>query len=111
MSSAIESFSDASQVEGNNSCIPEGFVEILGPDDKHYVMPAFFAPAFHQSLAAYKGKKKLEIDRAAGTVSTLYFGWLSFFAVETASLARAVALYLRPDLYSIDIYDSNYLYI
>jgi hypothetical protein len=65
-----------SKMEDNSGWIPEGFVEVLGPNGQRYLVPEFYAPALHISLDALEEKKKLVIEEAGGTVSyfyTIYF--------------------------------------
>jgi hypothetical protein len=55
------------------SWIPEGYIHIRGPDARRYVVPEFFVPTLHQNLDAYQKKDKLDVDKAAGTVSLIPF--------------------------------------
>ena len=59
-----------SPIETEPTWIPEGYVVVMGPDGKEYVVPEFFIPALQQNLEGNEKKGKLEIDKAAGTVST-----------------------------------------
>lgn len=61
------------QDENKPSWIPEGYVEIIGPDDRHYVVPQHFASALHQNIDGHQEKGKLGIEKAAGTVSELIY--------------------------------------
>jgi hypothetical protein len=59
------------------SWIPEGFVKIIGPNDKFYVVPEFYAPALQTRLDASQNKIKLDIERAQGTVSLFFIFYLA----------------------------------
>jgi hypothetical protein len=59
----------------DSSWIPEGYVEIIGPNGQHYLVPRFYAPALNNTLVGFEEKKKLEIEKAAGTVS--YFNYIN----------------------------------
>jgi hypothetical protein len=52
----------------NSSWIPEGYVEVIA-NGQHYLVPQFAAPALNVTLEGFKEKKKLDIEKAAGTVS------------------------------------------
>ena len=54
----------------DSNWIPEGFVEITGPSGEHYLVPQFYAPALNNTLDGLDEKRKMEIEKAAGTVST-----------------------------------------
>lgn len=62
-----------SQIEGDTGMIPEGFVEIMGPNGQRYLVPEFYAPALQNTLGGFEEKKKMDIDKAAGTVSDIYY--------------------------------------
>lgn len=49
--------------------IPEGYVEVMGPNGQRYLVPEFCTPALLNTLDVYEEKNKLEIKRASGTVS------------------------------------------
>jgi hypothetical protein len=62
----------------SSSSIPEGFVEVIGPNGQLYLVPRFYAPALNTTTAldGLEEKKKLEIEKAAGTVSFfIYLNW------------------------------------
>jgi hypothetical protein len=61
-----------SQTECDATCIPEGYVEIKGPNGQLYLVPEFYAPALHNNLDGYDEKNKLEIGNAAGSVSNSF---------------------------------------
>ena len=48
--------------------IPEGYVEVKGPDGRRYLVPHFYAPALQIKLDGNREKRKLNIGKAAGTV-------------------------------------------
>ena len=64
-------------MEKNNSPIDsstwilEGYVEVMSPNGRHYLVPEFYAPALKISLDGFKEKKRLEVNKAAGMVSNL----------------------------------------
>jgi hypothetical protein len=58
-----------SQIDNQTTGIPEGFVEVIGPNSKAYLVPEFYAPALHNTLDGMEEKKKLKIEKAEGTVS------------------------------------------
>jgi hypothetical protein len=59
-----------SQIDNQTTGIPEGFVEVMGPNSKAYLVPEFYAPALHNTLDGMEEKKKLMIEKAEGTVSS-----------------------------------------
>ena len=48
--------------------IPEGFVLVIGPDEKAYILPEFMLPDLDQSFNARKRAKELKASNAAGMV-------------------------------------------
>jgi hypothetical protein len=56
--------------EDGPSCIPEGYI-VLQIDNERYVVPEHLVPALHQAYVGNKKKGELEIEKAAGTVSTI----------------------------------------
>ena len=50
--------------------IPEGYVQIVGPDNKKYILPEFMVPALGQDYHSAKRKEDLKTFKAPGTVST-----------------------------------------
>jgi hypothetical protein len=63
------SHTKGSQSESNPPWIPEGFVILMGPDDQSYVVPQFFVPSMQHNFDGYREKQKMEVEKAAGTVS------------------------------------------
>jgi hypothetical protein len=60
----------------DSSWIPEGYMEIIGPNGQKYLVPRFYAPALTTELVGIEKKRNLEIEKAAGTVSFLnYVNW------------------------------------
>jgi hypothetical protein len=70
MSSTLD---NVPHVERDALWIPEGYIEVIGSDGQHYVVPQHFASALHQNIDGHIEKEKLEIEKAAGTVSALYY--------------------------------------
>ena len=62
---------ELAHVEDDLSWIPEGYVVVRGPDGQRYVVPEFCVSALHQILDGLGEKKKLEVDKFAGTVSDI----------------------------------------
>ena len=60
--------------------IPEGFVEVLGPTGEKYLVPEFYAPALRNTLDAAKMKSNLGIENYNGTVSLFFFSHFSGLA-------------------------------
>jgi len=54
--------------ESSSTWIPEGYVEVMGPDGQCYLVPGYCAPALQSCLDGFKEKKRLKIEKAAGTV-------------------------------------------
>jgi hypothetical protein len=52
----------------NSSWIPEGYVEVIAPNGQKYLVPRFYAPSLNNSLEGSEVKKKLNIEKASGTV-------------------------------------------
>lgn len=46
-------------------------MEVTGPNGQLYLVPRFYVPALNNSLDGFEGEKKLEIEKAAGTVSNV----------------------------------------
>jgi hypothetical protein len=65
LSVAMDNYSN----EGDDTWIPEGYVEIKGPNGKLYLVPEFYAPAINHTLDGGQEKERLETEMAAGTVS------------------------------------------
>jgi hypothetical protein len=61
------------QDESESSWFPEGYVEVIGPDGRHYVVPQHFASALHQNIDGHREKEKMDIDKASGTVSYMLY--------------------------------------
>jgi hypothetical protein len=51
--------------------IPEGFLEVDGPDKRIYVVPEFMVPALQQDYNANKKKEDLNAFQASGSVSVV----------------------------------------
>lgn len=51
------------------SWIPDGFVLVMGPDEKRYILPEFMLPDRDQTFNARKRAQELMASSAAGTVS------------------------------------------
>ncbi|KAF8802329.1 hypothetical protein BYT27DRAFT_7215423 [Phlegmacium glaucopus] len=58
---------DHNRLQGTSNWIPEGYVLIIGPDDKEYVVPEFMVPALHQMFDGYRKKVDLDVFRGAGS--------------------------------------------
>jgi hypothetical protein len=60
-----------SRVSQNNdeSWIPEGFVQLTGPNDEKYIMPEFMVPALDQDYKSHCKGVELKAWSAKGTVS------------------------------------------
>ena len=56
-------------IHDGDSWIPDGFVIVMGPDEKRYILPDFMLPDLDQSFNARKRAKELQANSAAGTVS------------------------------------------
>jgi hypothetical protein len=54
--------------ESSSTWIPEGYVEVMGPDGQRYLVPGFCAQALQSSLDGLKEKLRLNVEKAAGTV-------------------------------------------
>ena len=39
-----------SHTKGDTSWTPEGFVEVIGPNGQHYLVPEFYAPALQNDI-------------------------------------------------------------
>jgi hypothetical protein len=48
---------------------PEGFVSVVGPDDKEYMVPDFMVPALRQQYQTKKNREDLNAMGGLGTVS------------------------------------------
>jgi hypothetical protein len=57
------------QIKADAPWMPEGFVQVVGPNGQHYLVPEFYAPALQNDIDRSEEKKKMEIDKGAGTVS------------------------------------------
>ena len=58
-----------SHTQDDTSWTPEGFVEVIGPNGQHYLVPEFYAPALQNDIDRSEEKKKMAIEKGAGTVS------------------------------------------
>jgi hypothetical protein len=67
---ASSSLNNPSSSDSNaDPWIPEGYVCVVGPDEKEYLLPEFMLPALQQDCEANKKKADLNVSRASGTVS------------------------------------------
>jgi hypothetical protein len=57
------------QIKNDAAWLPEGFVQIIGPNGQHYLVPEFYAPALQKNIDESEEKKKMEVNKGAGTVS------------------------------------------
>lgn len=55
--------------QGGDTCIPEGYVLVLGPDNQNYIIPEFMVPALEHDFRAIRRKRDLRASSAPGTVS------------------------------------------
>ena len=83
---------DNSTIEGNSdsSWIPEGFVEVLGPNAQRYLVPEFYESALHNSLNGFMKKTEFEMKKAYGTVSLFNFDF--FGAKDKEGLAEIILI-------------------
>jgi hypothetical protein len=56
-------------IEKDNTWVPEGFVCILAPDEKQYMVPEYMVPAIFQQFNAKTNMEDLNVLSASGTVS------------------------------------------
>ena len=56
-------------IPSDDSWIPDGFILVVRPDDKNYIVLEFMAMALDQDYHSDKKKEELKSFRAAGTVS------------------------------------------
>jgi hypothetical protein len=61
------------QINADAQWMPEGFVQVVGPNGQHYLVPEFYAPALQNDIDRSEEKKKMEIDKGAGTVSYHFY--------------------------------------
>ena len=57
------------QIKNDAAWLPEGFVQIIDPNGQHYLVPEFYAPALQKNIDESEEKKKMEVNKGAGTVS------------------------------------------
>lgn len=55
--------------ENDDPWVPEGFVCVVGPDEKPYMVPQFMLPAIFHEYHANKNREELNALGASGTVS------------------------------------------
>lgn len=59
--------------EQDTTWIPEEYEQVMGPNGQHYLVlflvPELYMPALLNTLDVFERKKRLEIEKAAGTVS------------------------------------------
>ena len=58
-----------SHIKGDTSWTPEGFVEVIGPNGNITLSQSFMHWHYKTTLIDQKIKKKMEIEKGAGTVS------------------------------------------
>jgi hypothetical protein len=68
MQSSAKSSSSTSEEKIEDSWIPEGFVLLIGPDNKKYILPDFMEPALDQEYHSEQKKDNLKTWMAKGTV-------------------------------------------
>ena len=56
-------------IQSDDSWIPDGFILVVGPDGKKYIVPEFMVTALDQDYHSDKKKEELKSFSAAGTVS------------------------------------------
>jgi hypothetical protein len=56
-------------IRDGESWIPDGFVLVIGPDQKEYILPDFLLPDLDQSFNARQRAKDIKASSGAGTVS------------------------------------------
>jgi hypothetical protein len=55
--------------KSSDTWIPEGFLEVIGPDEKKYIVPEFMVPALDQAILANQKKVEKKAFEARGAVS------------------------------------------
>jgi hypothetical protein len=60
---------DPATSQSKEPWIPQGYVEVIGPDDQHYILPEFMVPALHDIFGGHRLKEDLGVFKAAGSVS------------------------------------------
>ena len=65
----LDSSSTVVGIQSDDSWIPDGFILIVGPDDKKYIVPEFMATALDKDYHSGKKKEELKSFSTAGTVS------------------------------------------
>jgi hypothetical protein len=53
----------------DDTWIPDGFVELIGPNDEKYILPEFMLPALDQDYKSDCKKVELKASSGKGTVS------------------------------------------
>ena len=56
-------------IHDGDSWVPDGFVLVIGPDKKRYILPEFMLPDLDLKFNARKRAKEINASNAAGTVS------------------------------------------
>lgn len=56
----------------DDSWIPEGYVLVVGPNNKNYIVPDFILPALKQDYLAAARKEEIMAFSAPGTVSCIF---------------------------------------
>ena len=65
----LDSSSTVVGIQSDDSWIPDGFILVVGPDDKKYIVPEFMAMALDKDYHSDKKKEELKSFSVAGTVS------------------------------------------
>jgi len=65
----------------NDPWIPEGFVLVVDPDNKQYIVPEFMVPDLDQQFHAKKKRKELMADEASDSVSIFLLYIFIYIAV------------------------------
>ena len=52
-----------SHIKGDTSWMPEGFVEVIGPNGQHYLVPDFYALALQNDIDRSEEKKRWKLKK------------------------------------------------
>lgn len=58
--------------EKEDTWLPEGYVVVIGPDNKKYIMPDFMVPGLDQDYQSKEKKEELRVLTAKGTVCDFF---------------------------------------
>ena len=61
--------SQAVSRDSQSAGIPDGFVEMVGPNGDHHLVPEYLIPATHQAFDAYHKRVALDVQNEQGGVS------------------------------------------